>query len=363
MLTLVSGKAAPRYQATANPCRSPRLRAMLVNPFDVLVILNAPISIILEMLSFNALSKLWASRRCSIPFIFGSCILWILERTVISRTVHHSTWLGECGTSPGSCIEMAARVARNSRSIALGAVPCIRTLTGPDLEQTPVDNPSGEYPDSSTQSLKTLLSSHTELASSTWWRRYDGQTWPQMPIRTGRCDGQRCKLQESRRKWWGWAPEWRQAWERWRRVRGCHCPSKINNKGSNSVNYAKGLRSDGCDKKQAPLAPEIQMATDNQPKGTSTVCSGWNPCKIDRYPVSNDGESRGMSVVTTHGLRMAEAAGDIPIIVGGLGRCKRHKTIYRTIGVAGQKDFRSGGEFLKESIVARRRQWCAMKDG
>lgn len=55
-----------------------------------------------------------------------------------------------------------------------------------------------------------------------------------------------------------------------------------------------------------------------------------------------------MSVVTTHGLRMAEAAGDIPIIVGGLGRCERYKTIYRTKGLAGQKDFRSGGDFLKD---------------
>lgn len=72
------------------------------------------------------------------------------------------------------------------------------------------------------------------------------------------------------------------------------------------------------------------------------------PCKIDRYPVSNDGEHRGMFVVTTHGLRMAEAAGDISIIVGGLGRCERHKMIYRTIGVAGQKNFRSGGDFLKD---------------
>lgn len=54
-----------------------------------------------------------------------------------------------------------------------------------------------------------------------------------------------------------------------------------------------------------------------------------------------------MSVVTTHGLRMAEAAGDIAVIVGGFGRCERHKTIYRTIGVAGQKDFRSWGDILK----------------
>ena len=63
-----------------------------------------------------------------------------------------------------------------------------------------------------------------------------------------------------------------------------------------------------------------------------------------------------MSVVTTHGLRMAEAAGDIPIIVGGLGRCERHKMIYQTIGVAGQKDFRSVWEvFERKSIKARQR--------
>lgn len=86
------------------------------------------------------------------------------------------------------------------------------------------------------------------------------------------------------------------------------------------------------------------------------------PCKIDRYPVSNNGEPRWMSVVTNHGLRMAEAAGDISIIVGGLGRFERHKTIYRMIGVAGQKDFRSGGELMENSIAARRRQWCTMKD-
>ena len=54
-----------------------------------------------------------------------------------------------------------------------------------------------------------------------------------------------------------------------------------------------------------------------------------------------------MSVVTIHGLRMAEAAGDILIIVGDLGRCERHKMIYRTISVAGQNDFRSEGNFLK----------------
>ena len=72
------------------------------------------------------------------------------------------------------------------------------------------------------------------------------------------------------------------------------------------------------------------------------------PRKINRDPVSHNGKSRGMSVVTAHGLRIAEAAGDIPIIVGGLGRCERYKSIYRTIGGAGQKDFRSGGGFLED---------------
>ena len=53
------------------------------------------------------------------------------------------------------------------------------------------------------------------------------------------------------------------------------CASKFNhNRDSNGENCGKGLESDGCDKKQAPLAPEIQTATNNQPKGTPTVCSG-----------------------------------------------------------------------------------------
>ena len=109
------------------------------------------------------------------------------------------------------------------------------------------------------------------------------------------------------------------------------CASEVNHsRDSNSENCAKGSKSDGCDKKPLPCA------------------AVGIPCKIDKYPVSNNGEHRGTSVVTTQGLRMAEAAGDIPIIIGGLGRCERHKTIYRTIGVAGQKDFRSGGIFLKD---------------
>lgn len=80
--------------------------------------------------------------------------------------------------------------------------------------------------------------------------------------------------------------------------------------------------------------------------------------KIDRHHVSNDDKPSGVSIVTTHGLRMAEAVGDIPIVIGGLGRCERHKTIYQTLGVAGQKDFRSGGDLLKD-----RASWPARDSG
>lgn len=60
-------------------------------------------------------------------------------------------------------------------------------------------------------------------------------------------------------------------------VRCCHNifvqAMLIHNRDSNGENCGKGSESDGCDKKQAPLAPGIQMATNNQPKGTSTVRS------------------------------------------------------------------------------------------
>lgn len=58
-----------------------------------------------------------------------------------------------------------------------------------------------------------------------------------------------------------------------------------------------------------------------------------------QIPVSSDSERRETSIVTSNGLRMAEAAGDVPVVVGGLGRCDRYKSIYQTLGVAGQKDF------------------------
>jgi hypothetical protein len=56
---------------------------------------------------------------------------------------------------------------------------------------------------------------------------------------------------------------------------------------------------------------------------------------------------------------MAEAAGDIPVVVGGLGRYGRSKTIYRTLGLAGQKDFRSGEDFMKDAASRRARDMCA----
>jgi hypothetical protein len=54
-----------------------------------------------------------------------------------------------------------------------------------------------------------------------------------------------------------------------------------------------------------------------------------------------------MAGVKTH--IMAETAGDISGNVGGLGRCDRYKTLYRTLDVAGQKNFRSGRDIMKEA--------------
>jgi len=51
--------------------------------------------------------------------------------------------------------------------------------------------------------------------------------------------------------------------------------------------------------------------------------------------------------------------GDIPVVVGGLGRYGRSKTIYRTLGLAGQKDFRSGEDFMKDAASRRARDMCA----
>ena len=73
-------------------------------------------------------------------------------------------------------------------------------------------------------------------------------------------------------------------------------------------------------------------------------------CKIDKYFVFNDDESRKMFVITIHDLRMAKAASDISIIVKNLNRCERHKMIYRTINVTEQNDFRFERNFLKNKV-------------
>jgi hypothetical protein len=48
---------------------------------------------------------------------------------------------------------------------------------------------------------------------------------------------------------------------------------------------------------------------------------------------------------------MAEAAGNVPVVVGGSGRCDRYESIYRNSGVAGQEDFYSGRDFMKDAAL------------
>ncbi len=87
------------------------------------------------------------------------------------------------------------------------------------------------------------------------------------------------------------------------------------------------------------------------------------PCKIARDPASSNRERRESPVATTYGLRMAEAAGDIPVIVGGLGRCSRYRMIYRTLGVAGQKDHHSGKEFMEDASLQHPRDMAVCYNG
>jgi len=79
------------------------------------------------------------------------------------------------------------------------------------------------------------------------------------------------------------------------------------------------------------------------------------PCKIDRGLVSSNRERRESLIATTHGLRMAEAAGGISVIVGGLSRCSRYKMIYRTLGVTEQKNHRSGKKFMEDASLQHAR--------
>ena len=74
------------------------------------------------------------------------------------------------------------------------------------------------------------------------------------------------------------------------------------------------------------------------------------PCKIDRISTFSDGRRKDTPIATSHGRRMAEAVGDIPVIVESLGRCDRYKTIYRTLDVAGHKNFCYDG-FMEEATL------------
>ena len=86
------------------------------------------------------------------------------------------------------------------------------------------------------------------------------------------------------------------------------------------------------------------------------------PFKIDRGPVFSSRERSENPIVTTYGLRMAEAAGDISVIVSELDLFCRYTIIYRTLGVTGQKDHRSGEEFMKDAtITACQRHGCMLQ--
>ncbi len=55
---------------------------------------------------------------------------------------------------------------------------------------------------------------------------------------------------------------------------------------------------------------------------------------------------------------MTEAAGDIPVVVKGLDRCDRNKTIHRTLNMIGQNGFRSDDDFMKDATSRRARDMC-----
>lgn len=59
---------------------------------------------------------------------------------------------------------------------------------------------------------------------------------------------------------------------------------------------------------------------------------------------------------------MTEAADDISVVVGGLGRSCRYKSIYRTLGVTGQKDHRSGKKFMEDASLQHTRDMTVCYD-
>jgi len=56
---------------------------------------------------------------------------------------------------------------------------------------------------------------------------------------------------------------------------------------------------------------------------------------------------------------MTKAASDILVTVEELGRYDRNKTIYRTLNVTEQKNFRSVDDFMKDATSRRARDMCA----
>jgi hypothetical protein len=96
-------------------------------------------------------------------------------------------------------------------------------------------------------------------------------------------------------------------------------------------------------------ALDVDLARIDRPRKTLPCAAIQIPRNGGRRPVCSDGEPGGLSVITSSGLRIAEAASNIPVVIGGLGRNNRCESIYRTLGVAGQKDFRSGKDFMKDA--------------
>ena len=87
------------------------------------------------------------------------------------------------------------------------------------------------------------------------------------------------------------------------------------------------------------------------------------PFKIDRGPVFSNRERCEIPIVTIYGLQMTKATGDISVIVSGLDRCYRCKTIYRTLNVAGQNDHGFNEKFMKDASLQHVRDMAVCCNG
>jgi len=87
------------------------------------------------------------------------------------------------------------------------------------------------------------------------------------------------------------------------------------------------------------------------------------PFKIDQGPVSSNRDRRESPIATIYDLWMSKAASDILVIVGGLGRTCRYKTMYQTLGVAGQKDHRSDKVFMEDASLQHPRDMAVCYNG